>query len=148
MDKNLRPGILAMMIGGLVLLIGVFLPWISIDTPFGDVTESGFSTDGGPGFLGIFAFLIALAVGGVVALKTFANVALPDQVLGFSWNQIWLMLSLSATLITVGRLLGAEGTGIGLVLSAIASIAMLVGAFLETKAGAATTTSSAPPTAF
>jgi hypothetical protein len=148
MNANLKPGAIAQMAGGLILLIGVFLPWVSIDAFGEDFTKSGFSMDGGPGLLGIFCFLIALAVGGLVAVKTFANVNLPDQVLGFDWPQIWLMLSLSATLITVGRWIGADSTGIGLILSSLASIAMLVGSFLELKAGAGAPRSSAPPTPF
>ncbi len=142
MGNQLRPGTIAQMAGGLVLLIGVFLPWVDI----GPFSESGFSTDGGPGLLGIFCFLIALAVGGVVALKTFAKVNLPDQILGFGWPQIWLMLSLSATLITVGRWIGAEGTGVGLILSALASVAMLVGSFLELKAGEGAAPRGSTPT--
>ena len=92
--------------------------------------------------------LFFLAV--IAALQTFGNVNLPERVLGFSWNQIFLMLGFAAFLITFG-LQFAEQTAFGITLAWIASAVIVAGAFMELQSegrGRGVGSSSTPPSPF
>ncbi len=144
MDNNVKPSTIALIAGGAVLFISPFLAWFSIDTGFGNISENGISTDGGPGLLGIWCLLIGVVVAAAVAASNFANVSLPDRVVGFTMNQVYLVLGFAAFLITFGRVFAGDA-GIGLWLGVLGSAAIVVGAFLEQNEGAGT---SSPPTQF
>jgi hypothetical protein len=127
--------------GGVVLFISSLLKWYS----FHSLGENGISTDGGPGLLGLWCLIIGGGTAILVALQTFANVNLPARVLGFSWNQLFLMFGLAAFLITFGRQF-ADYVGIGVTLGWISSAVMVVGAFMELQLEARS--AGVPPTSF
>jgi hypothetical protein len=114
------PGAWAMMGGGLVALIGSFLDFT------GDVSAWG------KGAFPIVTMmpLYAVVAGVLVALTLFANVKLPAEVLGFTWNQIYLVLGFFATLMGLFWAVAADDKGAGLWLILLGSIAVLVGAVL------------------
>lgn len=146
MDNNdMKPSTIMLIAGGAVLLISTFLDWYSVDTAIGDFSVNGWETDAF-GLLGIFCALIGVVIGGGVAAQQFGNVSLPDRILGFDHNQLHLVLSFAAFLITFG-LVFAGDTGIGLWLGVVASAVMTAGAFMDMSAegGAPSTT---PPTQF
>ena len=121
MDKQQpSPGEWAMMGGGVVALLGSFLDF-AYDT-----------SSWGKGAFPIATIipLYGIVVGVLVALTRFANVKLPANVLGFSWNQIYLVLGFFASLMALFALVSVEDSGAGLYLILIASIAVLVGAVL------------------
>jgi hypothetical protein len=140
---NPTPGKIMLIAGGAVLLISTFFAWVSIEAFGEDFTESGLSTDGGPGLLGIWCLLIGGGIAVLTALQTFAGTNLPSRVLGFSWNQIFLMLGFAAFLITFGRQF-ADSVGFGVTLGWIASAVIVAGAFMELQAETRTTNTSVP----
>lgn len=144
MNDNVKPSTIALIAGGAVLFISTFFAWFSVDTGFGTFSENGISTDGGPGLLGVWCLIIGAAVAAGVAATTFANVSLPDRIVGFTREQVYLILGFAAFLITFGRVFAGD-TGIGLWLGVLGSAAIVVGAFMEQNEGAGT---SSPPTQF
>ena len=143
---------LVILISGVVMLLGSFLP-------FGKVTRTSFSVTGitvgshSISAWGTNLFLIAtipaligVVMAAQVALATFApQVKLPDAVLGFTWTQIHLVLGFQATIMMLAFLIQDTGSldkGIGLFLMLIAAIALLVGAVLRMQESP-----SAPPLA-
>ena len=142
MKNNPTPGKIMLMVGGAVLVISTFLAWFKFDSPFGgDVTESGLSTDGAPGLLGIWCLLIGGAVAILTALQTFAGTNLPARILGFTWNQLYLTFGVAAFLITFGRQF-ADNVGFGVTLGWIASAVLVVGAFMELQSESRPSSSS------
>src|SRR3970040_3068324 len=76
-------------LAGVVLFIGGFLPWYSIDLgPFGSFTRSGWQSPGA--IWSMLAILIGLAMAAVVVLKGLTEVEIPDNVGGPSWPRILL----------------------------------------------------------
>jgi hypothetical protein len=129
--------------GGVVLLISTFLDWFSVSGGGFSVGASAWETDAF-GLLGIYCALIGLVIGGGMAASTFGNVSLPDQVLGFNHDQIHLILSGFALLITIGFLVRGDA-GIGLWLGLLASAVMLAGSIMDIKGDSAP---AAPPAQF
>jgi len=128
--------------GGAVLFISTFLDWLSV----GPFSQSGWSTDA-YGLTGIFVAIIGLAVAGGTAATTFANVSLPDEILGFTRDQVYCVLGLSAFLITFGLQFG-NSTGIGILIGWLASAAVVAGAFIDMQASGSGSAPAAPPSQF
>jgi hypothetical protein len=139
--NNPSPSRIMLIAGGAVLFIASLLKWV--DVSGGD---SGLSTDSF-GFLGIWCLLIGGAIAVLAALQTFGNVNLPARVLGFSWNQLYLMFGLAAFLITFG-LQFAEYSAIGQLLGWIASAVIVAGAFMELQVEGRTSAGTTPPKPF
>ena len=132
--ENVKPSSWMLMGGGLVLLISTFLDWVSVSAGGFDFGENAWDTDFF-GLLGIFCALIGLAVGGGVAARTFGNVNLPERMLGFTSEQLHLILGVEALLITVGLVFRGD-VGIGLWLGLIAAVVITAGAYMDVNAGA------------
>ena len=124
MDKKLSQTELIIVIAGAVALLGSFLPWIDY---------RGFSVNAWDGdyllfptyaWVGIFG----TAMAAVILLRTFANVSLPSDILGFTWPQIHLVLAFFAALIALSFLIGGDHRGIGFWLSFLAAAGLVVGA--------------------
>ena len=79
--------------------------------------------------------LLGIVMAVHVAVTAFApGVQLPERVLGFTWNQIHLVLALQATIMMLAFLIQDTkplDKGIGLFLMLLAAIALLVGAVLR-----------------
>jgi hypothetical protein len=144
MDSNdIKPSTLMLIGGGVVLLLGTFLDWVSVDSGFGDFGANAWDTDFF-GLLGIVAALIGLVIGGSVAARQFGNMTMPGLPFGFTHAQLHIVLSLFAVIITIGFVIRGD-VGIGLWLSTLASIVMIVGAVMEANETAGDAT---PPTQF
>jgi hypothetical protein len=138
--NDLKPGPIVTLAGAVVLLISVFLPWVDV---FG-FTESGTSTDFF-GLIGILVLIMSLVVGVITALQTFApQVNLPDEVIGYSMVQLTLVLGTASFLSTFG-LQFAEFTGIGILIAWVGAAAIIAGAVLQIREGAAPAPPTAPP---
>jgi hypothetical protein len=136
--NNPTPGKIMLIAGGAVLFIATFLDWISVR----GFSVSGTETDAF-GFQGFWCLLIGAAVAVLVALQTFANINLPARVLGFSWNQIFIVFGVAAFLITFG-LQFVDNAAIGITLGWIASAVIVAGAFMEMQSETRSTSSSMP----
>jgi hypothetical protein len=145
-NSKLSPANMVILIAGVVILIASFLSFYKFDVPSGfgvsDQTYSAWS--GSPAYLlgnatlpAIFGVIMAVQV----ALAAFANVNLPDRVVGFTWNQVHLALGFQATIVMLAFLVRDNGPldfGIGFFLMLLAAIALLVGAVMRTREGATT----------
>jgi hypothetical protein len=124
--------------GGALLFIATLLDWFGS----GAFGYNGWETRA-YGLQGIFVAAIGVIVAVGAALSTFSNVSLPDSLLSFSRNQVYLILSFAAFLIMFG-LQFATSTDIGILLGWIAAAVMTAGAFMEEQPHG----SGTPPTQF
>jgi hypothetical protein len=151
-NQNPRPSELIIMISGVALFIFSFLTWIEISDRGESVGWNAWGGGDGADFFsypGLFPIasisaLLGLAAAVVIALRLFANVNLPERVVGFTWNQVHLVIAVFCALVTLSWVIldksfgddagGADvGAGIGLWLSVIAAIGLVVGAVMLTK---------------
>ncbi|GIU85584.1 MAG: hypothetical protein KatS3mg009_0099 [Acidimicrobiia bacterium] len=151
-NLKLSPGNIVILVAGAVILVASFLPFydvptigdIDVDFETGEVEVSGggdsvnaWNPDWGfpvttlPAVLGA-----AMAV--VVGLTAFANVRLPERVMGFSWNQIHLLAGAQTAIMMLAFLIAdSPDKGIGFWLMLLASIGLVVGAVLREREPAA-----------
>lgn len=141
MDNNIKPSTIMLIAGGAVLLLSSFLEW---NDQFSFDGSSGWETNL-YGIQGIVVAVIGLAIGGGVALTKFANVSMPERILGFSHDQLHLVLGFSAFLITFS-LQFQTGASIGVLLGWIASAVIVAGAYIDIQAAGGA--SDGPPTQF
>lgn len=142
MKDDIKPSTIMLIAGGTVLFISTFLDWVDS----GPFSQGGWSTEFN-GLLGIIVGVIGVAVaGGTVATK-FAGVSLPDEIIGFSHDQIHLALGFAAFLITFG-LQFRDFSGIGILIGWIASAVIVAGAYLDIQAGGTDAAPAAPPSQF
>ena len=123
-NTALKPGQIAIVAGGAVGLIASFLAWV--DVPGGSVNawdDFLFPTYTWPALFGV-------VMAALVLLTTFGNVSLPRRVVGFTWDQIYLVLGAFSVLITFSFLIAGEEFGIGYFLGFLAAIAVLAGAVM------------------
>src|SRR5215210_1563406 len=126
------------------MLIGSFLAFYKIS--FLGVSQS-WNAWGGENALLLFPLttfivLFGIAMAAHVAVTTFASVDLPDRVLGFTWNQIHLILGFQATIMMLAYLIRDKGgldLGVGFWLMLLSAIALLVGAILRAREAESTT---------
>ena len=147
-------------ISAIVLFIGSFLPWFTVE--FDGSGLIGGSADGNGwdvGFLwaGI-PVLLGLAMLAIICIRAFSpDTKLPD--LPFTWGQAFLGAGVLAALLVVLKLLiGESDEGIpglevnrayGLFLSTLAAIGLAVGGFLKMQEGEDTGAAPAgPPQSF
>ena len=122
------------LIAGVVLLIASFLPWYSVDLgPFGSVSRNGWES---PGALwSIVPVFIGLAMAGVIALKTFTAVQLPNDVGGQSWARVHLAGGALALLFVVIKFLNESShLSFGFYLGLVAAAALAAAGFLMYRA--------------
>ena len=131
MQDGIKPGVIMMIAGGAVMFISTLLDWSEFGFGSNDAVN-GWNTDVF-GLGGIFVALIGLVLAIGVAVTTFANVELPDNILGFSRNQIYVSLALSAFLISFG-LQFTEFSETGVLLAWIAAAVALAGGIMEVQA--------------
>lgn len=138
---QLRPGVIAMLAGGAVLFISTFLSWVDFFGFTANVYEGDFF-----GFSGILLLLLSIAIIAVTAIGAFApQVKLPDEVLGFTMNQLMLTAGFAAFVFGFSTMF-RQGSAFGSILAWLAAAAVVVGAVLEEKA--APSAGSEPPRTF
>ncbi len=117
-------------IAGVVLFIVGFLPWYSVDLgPLGSYTRSGWESPGA--IWSILAILIGLAMAGVVALKNFATVTIPENVGGVTWPKIHFGGGLAAVVCVLIKLANESShLGFAFYLGIIATVALAVAGYL------------------
>ena len=133
MDTS-KPGPLLMLGGGVVMLISTFLSW--------RFDNGALSTDS-YGLLGIITLVIAIAIIAVSAIEAFgANVSLPASIVGFSIDQLAVVLAFGVFISTFGSVSGRFVDG-GIHLAWLGAALVLVGGVLATRGeGAAEATRS------
>jgi hypothetical protein len=122
------PGKLTQIIGSFVVLLFSFLPWYS--GPFGFSVNAW---DKGLFPMASWAPLFAIAVGFIVAARTFKFVNVPEKVWEFTMDQVVVVLSIFTLLITLSYLISSHGgsIGFGLILCLLGAIAMVAGFFMD-----------------
>ena len=123
--------------GGVVILIGSFLNVVGGD--FSDSTSAW-----GQGLFPLYTIpvLLGVVMAAQVAASAFADVRIPNRLLGFNWSQIHLVLAFFAAFMMVSFLIGRvsiDGSGagkeIGFWFMLLASLALAAGAFLKAQEG-------------
>ena len=112
---------LIIMIAGAVMLVASFLDFA--------YKSSSWSTGAFPiaTLLPLYGVIMALQI----VLTKFANVNLPDKVVGFTWEQVHLVLGFLAGFMAIGWLItDLSNKGIGLYLEILGGIALAVGAVM------------------
>ncbi len=141
-NRKLTPANTVILIAGAVMLIASFLPFYEFSLPAiagGDQNFSAWSTDAFLFGIATLVVLFGVVMALHVALTTFANVSLPDRVLGFTWDQVHVALGFQATVMMLAFLVRDKGLfdfGVGFFLMLLAAIALLVGAVMRTREGA------------
>jgi hypothetical protein len=128
--KALSVGEKIIIIAGVLLFIVGFFPWYSIDFgPLGSFSRSGWQSPGA--IWSILAIFIGLAMAGVVALKSLAEVEIPENVGGFSWPKIFFGAGVATLAFVLIKLLNESSSmGFGFYLGIIAAGALAVAGFL------------------
>ena len=128
-NSKLTPGEIAIVAGGAVGLIASFLAWVDVGGYSANAWDDGFfPTYTWPAIFG-------LVMAALVLLTSFGNVSLPDRPLGFTWQQLFLVMGAFSVLITFSFLIAGEEVGIGFFLAFLAAIAGLVGAVMVWREG-------------
>jgi hypothetical protein len=113
---------LIIMIAGAVMLVASFLKFAQVDIK---------SANAWGQYLFPIATLLPLygvIMAAEIALTKFANVKLPERLVGFTWEQVHLVLGLLAGFMAIGWLItDIRGKGIGYWLEVLGGIALAVG---------------------
>jgi hypothetical protein len=152
-NSKLTPANIVILVAGVVILIGSFLPFYEIpgldlgelgEVDLGDLdtgSESVSAWSSGLFLIATLPAILGVVMAVVVALTAFANVNLPDRVLGLTWDQVHLALAFQAALMMLCWLIADKGGadwGIGVWLMLLASIGLLVGAVMRQREAAPT----------
>ena len=144
---KMNPGSIVGIVGGLLIIIGVMLPWMSDSTGY---SISGLTA--GISVLGMVLILFGV-LGLVMLIPGKRGLALGSMVFGVLALLLYLaMLGLSSILTSMAGTLGASvSVGFGLYLGFIGSILLIVGAIVARsemkKAASAPVAPPAPPAA-
>jgi len=116
---------LIIMIAGAVMLVASFLKFAQVDVN---------SASAWGQYLFPIATLLPLygvIMAAEIALTKFSTVKLPEKLLGFTWEQVHLVLGLLAGFMAIGWLItDIRGKGIGYWLEVLGGIALAVGAVM------------------
>jgi hypothetical protein len=154
-NSKLSPANLVILIAGVVIFIGSFLAFYKssggglssaelqqlrdLGVKIPNTSSSVSAWDRGLFLFTALPALLGLIMAAQVALTAFANVNLPDRVLGLTWNQVHLALGFQAALMMICYLVVDKGSadwGAGFFLMLIASIALLAGAIMREREAA------------
>jgi hypothetical protein len=118
-NKPPTPAELTILIAGAVMLVGSFFDFAGSANAWGTYLFP-IAT-----LLPLYGVLMAVQIG----LTKFANMSMPDQILGFSWEQLHLAIGLLAGFMAIGWLItDIASKGIGYWLEVLGGIAIAAGA--------------------
>lgn len=129
--NNLKPSQIAILAGGAVTLLFSFFAFVSFDGFGDDVTYSAWSFDANLFPLATWPAIFGAIVAGGAAASIFGNVKLPNDVLGFTWNQVCFILSFAALTVMIGFMFFNENKGIGFWFMLLGTLAYSAGAVME-----------------
>jgi hypothetical protein len=120
-NKSPTPAELTILIAGAVMLIGSFFDFAGSTNAWGTYLFP-IAT-----LLPLYGVVMALQIG----LTKFANVSLPQQVVGFTWEQVHLVLGLLAGFMAIGWLItDISSKGFGFWLEVLGGVAVAAGALV------------------
>jgi hypothetical protein len=132
-NPKLSPANIVILAGGVVILIGSFLGFYKLDLgPIGSKNYSAWSTS--QFMIATLPALLGVVMAAQVTLAAFANVNIPDRVLGLTWDQIHLALGFQIAIMMIAFLIRSNpygSFGIGFWFMLLAAIALLVGAIMR-----------------
>ncbi|GEM_PF-2110582 len=123
MDNDIKPSTLLLIGGGIALFVSTFLDWTD------DASVNGWSTENF-GTMGIILAAISLGLTISVISTTFGELTAPESILGFSQDQLNLVLGL----ISFFMLFPVEfidNTGTGILIGWLAAVAIIAGAWID-----------------
>jgi hypothetical protein len=129
--NQLRPSQIAIVVGGVVVLISSFLDWMSFSFGAGSIGFSAYE-NALFGLTGIFLLVIAVICIAVPLLGAFASdVKLPESVAGLSRNQVLHALGIAVLVLSFSLLFRSDSAKIGTILALLGSIAIVAGSHME-----------------
>ncbi len=131
--NDVSPGKLTLLIGAAVTFVFSWFPWYSISGFGSDFSRNAWQSGTFP--MATWAPVLAIVVGFVVAGQAFRFVDLPERIWEFTLDQVVLILSVFALLVTISYLIvdkGGASIGFGLILCFLGTIAMVAGFFMDT----------------
>jgi hypothetical protein len=141
-NRKLTPGNIVILASGVVIFLASFLSFYKVSGFGGSADWSAWK--GSPVFLfGVATIpaLLGLIMAVVVALQAFANVDLPDRVVGLTWDQVHVALGFQCAITMIAFLVRDKSVldfGIGFFLMLIAAVGLLVGAIMRQRESAPT----------
>lgn len=126
MDAKTQPTTseLIIMIAGAVMLIASFLKFAQVDKSASSWGQYLFP-------IATLLPLYGVIMAAQIALTKYAGVKLPDTLVGYTWEQVHLVVGLLAGFMAVGWLItDIHGKGIGYWLEVLGGIALAVGAVM------------------
>lgn len=147
MSKKFTPSDIVILASGVVLLVASFLTWIDFGSPrLGPVPQQliqqlGIDIPRGTQnawdhFPGFVYPLIAGIIAGVQVVMEKLRPQMPNDVAGFSWTQIDVLLGIWALLSVIAVAFedfGYGDKGVGLWLTLVASAGLLLGAIMRSR---------------
>lgn len=133
--NDVSPGKLTLLIGAAVTFVFSWFPWYSISGFGGDFSRNAWQSGTFP--MATWAPVLAVVVGFIVAVQAFKFLELPEKLWEFTLDQVVLILSIFALLVTLSYLIvdkGGASIGFGLIVCFLGTIAMVAGFFMD-KAG-------------
>jgi hypothetical protein len=131
--QQLTPSGIVILVAAGVMLLASFLAFWEIDLPgLPEISYSAWSTDlFFP--VTIIPVVCGLVMAAHVALTGFANVMVPVRILGFTWNQLHLVLGLHAALMMLAFLVQDTPVdkGIGFYLMLLSGLGLAIGGVLR-----------------
>ena len=145
--QSLKTGEKIILIAGAVLFVAGFLPWYSIDLGVVSLSRNAWQS---PGALwSTLPVLIGLAMFGVIAVKAFTDVVLPDNLAGQSWAKVHLAGGALAFLSVIIKFVNESSyMGYGFYLGFLAAAALAVAGYLMFKEESGTRSSLSNITRF
>ncbi|HET8929361.1 MAG TPA: hypothetical protein VFN21_01765 [Acidimicrobiales bacterium] len=130
--NDVSPGKLTLLIGAAVTFVFSWFPWYSISGFGSSFSRNAWQSGTFP--MATWAPLLALVVGFVVAAQAFKFLELPEKLWEFTLDQVVLILSIFALLVTLSYLIvdkGGASIGFGLIVCFLGTVAMVAGFFMD-----------------
>lgn len=129
------------LIAGAVLFIDGFLPWYSVDVGPFSVSRNGWESPGA--FWSMLAVLIGLAMTATIVLRSFTEVAIPENLSGVSWPRLYLGAGAASLVLVLIKLINENSyLGFGFYIGIVATAVLAAAGFLMYREEGSTPTTS------
>ena len=129
------------LIAGAVLFIDGFLPWYSVDVGPFSVSRNGWESPGA--FWSMLAVLIGLAMTATIVLRSFTEVAIPENLSGVSWPRLYLGAGAASLVLVLIKLINENSyLGFGFYIGIVATAVLATAGFLMYREEGSTPTTS------
>jgi hypothetical protein len=132
---KLSPANILILAAGALMLIASFMAFYRLPFPGGTLSVNAW--DHGLFLIATLPALLGMVMALQVGLVAFGRIDMPNRLLGFTWDQVHLVLALQSALLMGAYFVTAKAPlefGIGFWLMLVAAIALVVGALMRLAA--------------